>query len=134
MGPPIEMRDKAAGVTDPVPYFRRILTPKDTGPVLWGALHLIPLVFTRDLWMAHIETMTRLIEPGGYEPGCRQCATHWKEFRRLNPPDRIMDPGPAAEWSWRAHNGASAHAGKKQWTWREAAAQWGWPGEWEPSK
>lgn len=112
-------------------HFRRVLTPKDTGPVLWGTLHLLPLVFTPAAWRAHLDLMSRLIEPGGFEAGCRLCAGHWKAYRIANPPDAITEAKAAALWSWMAHNAASAHAGNKQWTWREAATQWGWPGEWE---
>jgi len=113
------------------PHLRRILTPKDTGPSLWGTLHLIPLVWTRDRWIAHIDLMTALIEPGGYESGCRLCAGHWKSFQQSHPAGSIPDAKGAAYWSWMAHNSASGHAGNKTWTWREAAAKWGWPGEWE---
>lgn len=114
-------------------HLRRILTPKDTGPALWGTLHLIPLAvpWSKDAWMGHIAVMTKLIEPGGYESGCRLCAGHWKAFREANPPERVNDAKAAADWSLRAHNAASKHAGHPTWTWREAAAKWGWPGEWE---
>lgn len=110
--------------------FRRILTPRDTGPSLWGTLHLIPLVWTQAAWLAHIDLMTRLIEPGGYEPGCRLCAAHWKSFRDSNPPDQVTDAAGAADWGWRAHNGANAQAGNKPWAWHQAAEKWGWPGGW----
>jgi hypothetical protein len=80
---------EAGAPSEPV-HFRRILTPKDTGPSLWGTLHLIPLVWTQAAWLTHIDLMTRLIEPGGYEPGCRLCAAHWKAFRDAN---RIVKSG-----------------------------------------
>lgn len=121
-----------AGASSEPAHFRRILTPKDTGPSLWGVLHLIPLAvpWSKDAWMGHIALMTKLIEPGGYESGCKLCASHWKSFRDADPPDLVNDAATAADWSWRAHNGASSYAGNKQWTWREAAEKWGWPGEW----
>ena len=128
MGPPIPRQSEPA---PPIAKLRTILTPKVTGPPLWGTLHLIPLVFTAELWRSHLALMTVLITPGGYEPGCRQCAAHWASFRKENPPERVADGKAAASWSWSAHNAASRHAGRPEWTWRQAAAQWGWPGEWE---
>lgn len=133
MGPPLDMSNPA-GLPAEAPMLRRILTPKDTGPVLWGTLHLIPLVWDKAGWMGMIGLMTALIEPGGFEPGCKLCASHWQAFRAANPPELVNDARTAAEWSWRAHNGASGHAGNRQWTWREAATKWGWPAEWEPGK
>ena len=116
------------------PALRRILSPKDTGPSLWGTLHLIPLIWSREAWNAHIATMTRLIEPGPpYDQGCDRCANHWRQFRASNPPESITTPAAAAKWSLDAHNSASSDAANPQWTWRQAAEKWGWPAEWEVS-
>lgn len=131
MGAPLDTSPSAMAPVTAVAHMRRILTPKDTGPSLWGTLHLIPLVWTRAAWLAHLDLMTRLIEPGGFEMGCKLCAGHWKSFRLSSPPESIHDAKAAAHWSWQAHNAASQHAGNASWTWRKAAAKWGWPGEWE---
>jgi hypothetical protein len=120
-----------ADVPAVAPFTRRVLTPRDTGPVLWGTLHLIPLVFTPERWMAHIELITSLIRPGGYEPGCKECFSHWQSQLASSPPALVVDARAASHWSLAAHNNASKYAGHRQWTWREAAAKWGWPGDWE---
>jgi len=129
MGGPLP--DDTLAAAEAPAFMRRLLNPKDYGGVLWGTLHLLPLVWTKDAWMAHIALMTRIIEPGGYEQGCPICAAHWKSFLSTTPPEFISSASAAADWSLRAHNSASSHAGHPQWTWREAAEKWGWPGEWE---
>jgi hypothetical protein len=130
-GPPMEKVRQ--GNAPPLgPHLRRILSPKDTGPVLWGTLHLLPLIWDKAGWMGFITLMTKLIEPGGYESGCRDCAAHWKAFRTAHPPELVETAAQAADWSLRAHNGASGYANHRQWSWREAATKWGWPAEWEP--
>lgn len=131
MGPHPQAVEPAEGVE--VKHFRKVLTPRDFGPYLWGTLHLLPLVFTMDAWMAQIDLMTALISPEGkWGQGCVHCAEHWRQFRSQNPASAVTSAKEAALWGWKAHNAASANAGGSAWTWREAAGQWGWPGEWEP--
>lgn len=128
---PIRCTDTSDPMPDVPPSApRRTLTPAEYGRGIWHWLALFGVNFDVTIWRMSIDQTWMLLDPANRnnnKSGCAACSSHFAEFMKSFPPQKVLSAEEAAVWVWLSHNEANTWAGKAHKpTYRQAANLHGW--------